>query len=81
MNGFREFWEKYKDSIENVLRLQSYYKDFATSFDGDIEKVLMLLKMLPAKQCGRKTAAHRPLFQESVDKVIIFSKVENILIE
>lgn len=74
-DGFKRAWELYKSSLKNVLKLHKDPKEFSTVFGGDIELMLILLKLIPQKQSGRKTSATNITFTQSVSKLVVFSKV------
>lgn len=75
---FMEKWQNVKGSVEHVLKLHGADKDFSCVFGTEVEQLLMLLKLLPVKQCGRKTASKRSTFIESIDKIIIYKEVKRI---
>lgn len=74
-DGFKRTWESYKGSLKNVLKLHKNPNEFLTAFGGDIELMLILLKLIPQKQCGRKTIITNSTFTQSVSKLVVFSKV------
>lgn len=65
----------WKMNIENVLELHGGLNDFATTFDEEVDRFLMLLKLLPIRAQGRTTAAKRLNFNDTVDKLIVYRKV------
>lgn len=75
---FFEMWHKSKDKLEPALTTYGSIADFGTPFDSEIEEMLMLLKLLPLRQCGKTTSRHRLNFQQAIEKLIVFSQVSSI---
>lgn len=72
---FSNKWKRVRQSIQHVLVHHGQHRDFSTPFEGEIRQILMLLKLLPEKPCGRKTSAKRSNFVEATDTLILFTKV------
>lgn len=68
-------WAQWKDNVENALDLLDGVDDFATVFNDDVEQLLMLLKLLPARQAGRPTIPNRLNFNDTVEKLVVYIKV------
>lgn len=66
-------------NVEKVLGNHGGLDDFATIFNEEIEKFLMLLKLLPIRNQGRSAASKRLNFNETIDKLLIYNKVFVVL--
>lgn len=73
-------WPQISENLSNVMRLHKMDTDFVTMWSKDVEKFLMLLKLLPATAKGPETLASGiETFNRAVDKLIIFKEVRSIL--
>lgn len=72
---FVDTWARWKLDIEKVLSQHGGLQDFATTFDEEVDRFLMLLKLLPIRAQGRVTVPKRLNFNETVDRLIVYSKV------
>lgn len=74
-NVFFDAWDKCKGNINNVLQLHKISNSTASGFDEEVDQFLSLLKLLPERQKGRKTAAMRLHFNDAIEKLVVYSKV------
>lgn len=78
-NKLLEKWPKISAKLSETCRLFNADKSFATMWPKDVEKFLMLLKLLPSIACGCSTEAEGiATFNRSVDKLIMFQKVRSV---
>lgn len=78
-NTFKNNWNKFKSSIQNVLKTRESTKNFATEYSCEVKLFLMLLKMFPARFNGRKSAV-RLSFKQAVEKFIVFREVSKLTV-
>lgn len=71
--GFIEDWPFYAQNIKKVF-YESYYQKIDTLWSDDIEELLVVLKLLPAK-AGQKVASGVLPFNRAIDKFIVHTKV------
>lgn len=69
-----------KHKIETVLKIHGADKDFASVYNSDVEQMLMLLKLLPLRLGGRSNVPNRANFTKAIEKLIVFAKVNKILL-
>lgn len=74
-NAFLDTWSAFGEKLKEVHQ-QSYNSNIDTEWSDDVENFLILLKLLP-KSPGRKGLATRVSFQNTIRKLIVFSKVKN----
>lgn len=73
-DGFLKNWPAYGSRMEDVLK--SYYgTNVYTEWPCEIEQVLSLLKVLPAK-AGPKSKSPVLPFNQVIDKLIFHSEVQ-----
>lgn len=72
---FISSWANYESKIANILETHRAHLDFATVYDTEIEKLLMLLKLLPVRHGGRNNVANRANFSKAIENLIVFAKV------
>lgn len=69
-------WPLYSEKVKKMLELDKKDDNFATMWPEDVEKFLMLLKLLPAVACGKSTLPEGlQTFNKSVEKLIVFNQV------
>lgn len=73
-NDFIAAWPSYSVKLDHILALKQV-RDFATMWTGDINDLLKLVRLLPARQRGRNTVTQGLSFQKVIDKLIVFSRV------
>lgn len=73
---FESNWKHYSEKTIGALDAY-YHRKIATGWDDDVEKILALLRMLPAKGSGRNL---QPLssFNEAIDKLFVFRSVRKL---
>lgn len=71
-DGFTANWPKYAASINEVLT--SYRVDICTEWSEDIEQMLALFKLLPAKT-GKNSKSSALPFCKVIEKFIVHSEV------
>lgn len=74
-NVFFYSWESCKKNVKTALQMHENTDDFETGFSEEIDNFLMLLKLLPERQKGRKTTRMRLNFNKMIDRLVAFSKV------
>lgn len=72
---FLDLWNKCKKNVKYALGLHENTDNFTTYFDKEVEHMLMLLKLIPERQKGRKTISSRLLPSELFGKLVVFSEV------
>lgn len=72
---FLKKWSQCKENAKHVYELYGNTVGLATGFDGEVENFLLLLKVLPERQRGRKTTTKRLNFIDSIEKLVVFCKV------
>lgn len=77
-NAFLVKWPKYATRVHDVLKTY-YKKSIKTMWCKDIESILALLKMLPAKGNGRNLQSMET-FNRSIDKLFWFRTVSSSLL-
>lgn len=73
-DGLTNKWPDFGSIIKSVLT-ESYQTNVHTGWSDDVEQVLALLKILPAKT-GRNTKSLVVPFMQAVDKLIVHSEVK-----
>lgn len=69
-------WPGYSDKFGKICQLHRVDDNFATMWPRDVEKFLMLLKLLPAVASGQKTSSVGiETFNNSIDRLIVFQQV------
>lgn len=75
-----QLWPVYSEELNNILRLYKLDGSFATMWPKDVEKFLILLKLLPTIANGPKAlSAGVETFNRSVDKLIVFQPVSTTI--
>lgn len=74
-DAFLQLWPKYELHLREILT-QDYKLCVQTIWPKEIENILVLLKLFPAKSVGRNTS-NILSFNKAVDKLIIFHEVRN----
>lgn len=71
-------WPGYSDKLAKVCQLHRVDDNFVTMWPRDVEKFLMLLKLLPAVASGQKTSSVGiETFNNSIDRLIVFQQVNS----
>lgn len=70
---FIEKWPFYASNMKNVL-LDSYKQEMGTLWSEEVEQLLVVLKLLPAKGGSKGGAGILP-FIRAIDKLIVHSDV------
>lgn len=71
-----ETWPLYSEKLEDILRLHKLDADFVTMWPKDVEKFLMLLKLVRPVVKGPKTSATGvQTFNKTIDKLINLKQV------
>lgn len=78
-NAFLAKWNEYALSLSSVLHAQYSSEVFCTSWPEDIDKLFILVKLLPANTASKrvKDSTRREVFQKATEKLIVFRKVEH----
>lgn len=74
-NIFFNEWNNCKVNVKTALQLHLSNDNLDYDYEEDVEHILLLLKLLPERQKGRKTAAMRLHFTDAIEKLVVFSKV------
>lgn len=75
-DGFLTQWPIYQSIIMDILK-ENYNQSVNTMWSNEIEGVLALVKLLPAK-AGKKAAGQILPFTKAIDKLIVHSVVNFI---
>lgn len=73
-DGLMNNWHDFGSNMKGVLS-DSYNTNVNTGWPDDVEQILALLKILPAK-AGRNTKSLVVPFIQAIDKLIIHSEVK-----
>lgn len=73
IDDFENVWNIFSEKVIDVLRTY-YNRKISTGWHIDIEKILALLRMLPAKGTGRNLQSIKS-FNETIDKLFVFRSV------
>lgn len=68
-------WIVFGPQLRDILTSHYKVKNFKTDWFEDIERILVLLKMFPARQVGRNVIASDTTFKTSVNQFIHFEPV------
>lgn len=74
-NGFLEKWSTQQSQLRSILCTEYMEVNFKTEYDEDIENILVLIKLFPAKQVGRNVIASDSKFKSTVNSLIHFAPV------
>lgn len=74
-NVFLDSWNKYKGNIGLTLQLHGFNEELPTEFGEEVKTMLLLLKLLPERPKGRQTIRMRALFDKTIEKLLVYSKV------
>lgn len=74
-NALLERWDSLALQLRTILKANYKNTTFKTEWSDEIENVLVLLMMMPSKQVGRNVIASEKTFNDSVDKLLQFVKV------
>lgn len=67
-------WPRYSAQLQDILRKQYATLNFHTQWSEEIQKLFILIKLLPTK-FGRKVNTCRETFQKTTEKLIVFRPV------
>lgn len=71
-DGFIKKWPFYASNMKKILN-DNYNQKIRTLWSEDVEQLLVVLKLLPAK-AGQKVAAGVLPFDRAIDKFIVHNK-------
>lgn len=74
-NVFLDSWNKYKGNIGLTLQVHGFNEQLSTEFGEEVNTMLLLLKLLPERPKGRQTIRMRALFDKTIEKLLVYSKV------
>lgn len=72
-NAFLDSWPIYSSRLNDILKNQ-YASDVHTMWSADIQDLLILLKLLPARTNGRNLLSVES-FSKATEKLFVFRKV------
>lgn len=72
---FKNTWGLIKDHIQYILEQKNGAENFSTMYNDDVEQLLMILKLFPARFAKGSTRLN---FKQSIEKLIVFQKVSFI---
>lgn len=74
-NALLEKWDLLAPQLRNILQSHYKIKTFINGWADEIESMLVVLKLMPAKQVGRNVVASEHTFNNSMEKLLQFVKV------
>lgn len=74
-NSFLINWPSYATKLKNLMKVEYKAQMFVSKWPSEIEDLLILLKLLPAKANGKNGVASAANFRDSIAKFIVFSDV------
>lgn len=77
-SAFIEKWPTIGPQLRNLLNDHYKVKHFQTDWSEEIEAVLVLLKMFPARQVGRNVIASEATFRKAVEQFIHYEPVNQL---
>lgn len=73
--AFIDKWTMFGPQLRDILTNHYKVQTFTTDWPKDVEDILVLLKMFPARQVGRNVIASDTTFKKSVDQLIHYEPV------
>lgn len=67
-------WATYSERFREILT-QNYESSIHTMWSKEVEDILVILKLFPAKAGGRNAASGITSFNKTIDKLIVFCEV------